>query len=388
MATPAPRRPVARRGGLRTRLLLSCLIPVLLLAAGGFLLLGVAPHSGWLLPGEALIVFAGLVLLALLLATGLALNLGDRVAGPVAWLLRMMEGGQLRLVRPMSPPASDWEIDALTGRVAVLLRQNLSGARAMQELDTLRSEMGAILEAAAQDGFDPDAWRSGQTTHALTRRLLDYFRRRRESLREATDGLTRLQGLLEQDWREETQAVDEIAKRSERCFLEQTEMALELERIDKLARPVGVNGAAGSDDGVQALIDLRVSLRRWRRELDALFDGGGSDAPATMHLRRRLREWDAWVDESLSLLEGSLAHAASGNGLGRLAPRLERAARGASKAGQEVGALSCEAAQLQRNWARLGERLRSLLARVGEVHEDAAGAAPSTDGGTESDGSD
>jgi hypothetical protein len=242
MATAGLRRTVPRRGGLRTRLLLSFLVPLLLLAAGGFLILGLAPPSGWLMPGEALVVFAGLVLLMLLLATGLALNLGDRVAGPVAWLLRMMEGGRPRLVRPDPPPASDWEIDALTGRVAVVLRQNLSGARAMEELETLRNEMGAILEAAAGDRFDPDAWPHGPTTHPLTRRLLDYFRQRRESLREAADGLARLQGLLEQDWREQTLAVDEIAKRSERSFLEQTEMALELERIDQLARPAGANG--------------------------------------------------------------------------------------------------------------------------------------------------
>jgi hypothetical protein len=388
MATAGLRRTVPRRGGLRTRLLLSFLAPLLLLAAGGFLVLGLAPRSGWLMPGEALVVFAGLVLLMLLLATGLALNLGDRVAGPVAWLLRMMEGGRPRLVRPDPPPASDWEIDALTGRVAVVLRQNLSGARAMEELETLRNEMGAILEAAAGDRFDPDAWPHGPTTHPLTRRLLDYFRQRRESLREAADGLARLQGLLEQDWREQTLAVDEIAKRSERSFLEQTEMALELERIDKLARPAGANGTGAGEDTGQVLTDLRTSLRRWRRDLDALFDAGSGDAAAAMHLRRRLREWDAWVDESLSLLEGSLTQAAGGNGLGRLGPRLERAAHGASKAGQEIGALSCEAAQMQRNWARLGERLRSLLARVDEMHEDAAGAEPSVEEGKERDGSD
>jgi len=375
MASPGRTRTAPRHGGLRTRLLISCLVPVLLLAAGGFLLLSgsgwMGSDTGGLLPGEALVLFAGCVLLALLLAAGLALNLGDRIARPVAWLLRMMESGQLRLMSQAPPPVADWEMDALTGRVQVLLKQNLSGARAMQELESLRSEVGAILDAAAGGRLDPGAWRGEQATHPLSRRLLDYFRQRANSSREAADDLARLQGLLEQDWREETHAVEEIARRSERCFLEQTEMALELERIEKQSRPAGANGAATGDtareDARQALRDLRSSLARWRGELEAALQAGGGAADRPDQLRR-LREWDAWVDEGLGLTEGALAPGGAGNG-GRLGPRLERASLAASKAGQEIGALSCEAAQLQRNWARLGERLRSLLARVGEVHQ-------------------
>jgi hypothetical protein len=362
---------------LRARLLISCLVPVLLLAAGGFLLLaGAGRQTEWLRPGEALVLFAGCVLFALLLAAGLALNLGDRIARPVVWLLRMMESGQLRLMSQAPPPASDREMDALTGRVQVLLRQNLSGARAMQELESLRGEIGAILEAAGAGRFDPAGWRTEQATHPLTRRLLDYYRQREESLHNAADDLTRLQGLIEQDWREETLVVEEIARRSERCFLEQTEMALELERLEKQVRPSGANGIADGEtareETAQVLHDLRGSLQRWRRELEAAL-GSGAGTSDLADLPGRLRAWDAWVDESLSLFEGSLNTGGAGNG-NRLSPRLERAARAASKAGQEIGALSCEAAQLQRNWARLGERLRSLLARVGEVHPGSAAA--------------
>ena len=410
MAATGQRTLTPRRGGLRTRLLLSCLAPVLLLGLGGVLLLatpgarGGTGASAWLLPGEAWLVFAGFFLLAVVLATTLAVYMGDRIARPVAWLLRMMESGQLRLATQAPPPAVDWEMGALTGRVQVLLKQNLSGARAMAELETLRSEMSAILETAHDGALDPTAWPAAQSTHPLTRRWLDFFRQREESLRDATDGLTRLQGLLEQDWREETLAVEEIAKRSERCFLEQTEMALELERIEKLARPAGAGvtnaspaaapGAGATaievEDSAQVLADLRSSVQRWRRELEIALDGGprpATDAAELAHIRHRLREWDAWVDESLRLLGGALARSEAGNGAGRLAPRLERAARAASKSGQEIGALSCEAAQLQRNWARLGERLRSLLARVDEVHEGTARATPSMEGGTDRDGS-
>lgn len=382
MATPGRARTAPRHGGLRARLLLSCLVPVLLLAAGGFVLLSgsgwMGSDTGGLLPGEALVLFAGCVLLALLLAAGLALNLGDRIARPVAWLLRMMESGQLRLMSQAPPPVSDWEMDALTGRVQVLLKQNLSGARAMQELESLRNEIGAILDAAAAGRLDPHAWRGEQATHPLSRRLLDYFRQRDDSSRGAADDLARLQGLLEQDWREETRAVEEIARRSERCFLEQTEMALELERIEKLSRPAGAgggangNGAGGAtrEEARQRLRDLRGSLEGWRGELEAALQAS-ADAPERPGLLRRLHTWGAWVDEGLELTEGSLTAAGAGDG-GRFGPRLERASLAASKAGQEIGALSCEAAQLQRNWTRLGERLRSLLARVGEVHQGTA----------------
>jgi uncharacterized coiled-coil protein SlyX len=376
MRTAPQRRSRPRPGALHTRLLLSFLAPVLLLAAGGSLLLA-RPAGRGFPSGGGLVIFAGFGLAAVVLATALAVSLGDRLARPVSWLLRMMESGQLRLITQQPPPAGNWEMDALLERVQVLLKQNLSGARAMEELETLRREMSALLEAAAASPLDPDAWPPERAGHPLMRRLLDYFRRCRESQRDAADGLTRLQGLLEQDWREETLAVEEIAKRSERCFLEQTEMALELERIEKLARPGG-GPAAPAEDPAQILQDLRTSLRRWRGELDGALEGSHP-------LRARLQAWDAWVDESLRLLEGSSARGDSGNGAGRLAPRLERAARSASKAGQEIGALSCEAAQLQRNWARLGERLRSLLARVGEVREGDVANASGTEGGTEGD---
>ena len=43
-----------------------------------------------------------------------------------------------------------------------------------------------------------------------------------------------------------------------------------------------------------------------------------------------------------------------------------------TRAGQTVGGLSREVAQLQRTWDRLGERLRSLMARAIETRDQTA----------------
>lgn len=373
------------RGGLRARLLASFLLPVLLLGLGGLLLLG--------LPGEPIgprttlrdgAVFMGLLAVTVLLATGLAIHMGDRVARPVAWLLRLMDAGQIRLLSKGPTPAADWEIEDLSRRVQVLLLQNLAGAGAMEELDALRSEVTAVLDAAVVGKLDPQLWPRERATHPQTRRLLDFFRVRADSLRDATQGLARLEKLLEQDWRAETRTVREIAERSERCFLGQTEMALELERLERLVRPSPAELRARAE-AAQTLADLRDSFARWRGEVEAALDGtgepaGASEDPAGAAERRRLaarvRAWSAWVEESLALLGTSWSSTGAVDDATqqRLSGGLEKVARSAADAGQQLGALSREAARLQQAWEPLGERLRSLLVRVAEVEAGPDGA--------------
>ncbi len=51
-----------------------------------------------------------------------------------------------------------WEMAALCSRVRVLLRQNLSGAKAMEELEALRSEIETLLDSVDGDRIDADKW--------------------------------------------------------------------------------------------------------------------------------------------------------------------------------------------------------------------------------------
>ena len=110
----------ARHGSLRPRLLLAFSIPVVVLGAGGFWLLGQPAGSlpGVLAPVERGTLFFFLFLVSLLVAGGFALRLGDRVARPVAWLLRLVDAGPARQLGGTAMPVADWEIDALSRRVA------------------------------------------------------------------------------------------------------------------------------------------------------------------------------------------------------------------------------------------------------------------------------
>jgi hypothetical protein len=355
-------------------LLLAFTIPVAVLGAAGLWLLWrpQGPLPGPLAAVEPATLFLFLLLASLLVVTAFALRLGDRIARPVTWLLRLVDAGPSRQLSGAAMPVADWEIDALSRRVQILLKQNRAGVRAVEELETLRREIAGVLDAAHTGRLDTAAGATGATTHPLTRRLLDFFDVHAEGLREASDGLTRLQGLLEQDWREETLSVEEIARRSERCFLEQTELAMELQRLARGARSGQESGEA-AEDPLALLADLRLGLERWRREVAGALHGGAHRAgsPAgTAEIGQRMREWGRWIDESLDLLDRSVTGGEGGGAqdLDRWLPRLRKVAETASQAGQEMGYLSREAAQLQRTWQRLGERLRSMMVRVGEVH--------------------
>ncbi|MBP6875360.1 MAG: hypothetical protein KBD56_04765 [Candidatus Eisenbacteria bacterium] len=405
------RRDPGRSSGLRTRLLILFLIPVMLLG-----LVGLLTQAAWRSDGDhgssgVSVIFPLCFLAAILLATGLALYAGDRLARPIAWLLRAMDAGELSPPGSSERPAADWELDLLSRKVQVLLKQNLSGARAVEELENLRSEMAAILEEAAAEGLEGRGWTAKGATHPLTRRLLEYFRSRAERIRDESDGLARLQGLLEQDWREETDVIREMAARSERCFLEQTEIAMELQRLartgmhpDGLAGKSEREGEPACEDPLTLLADLRLGIARWRIEAQEVLERalretemredaapaslppsatspGPTNSPASATdakdgtfgaVRDRFSEWAQWVDESIELLENSMAGDRDGDSQTAhcLVPRLKRVSESASRAGQELGKLSREAAQLERTWERLGERLRSLMVRIGETQTE------------------
>lgn len=371
-------------GGFRVRLLMAFLIPVLLLSCVFVFLtehlIGGATDVGGLPVTVIRLIVAGAILLALLLAIGLALHMGDRFTRPVAWLLRAIDAGQVRLLSQMPPPAADWELGILCERVRVLLRQNLSGATAMEELESLRSEISAVLDAAEKGELAFDRWLPGAVTHRLTRRLVAFFRTRGDRVRAADEGVTRLRGLLEQDWRAETLTVEEIAKRAERCYLLQAEIGVELERLERL-----LNGTAERrqtwDELRSLLEDLRLGIDRWRAEVAASLAAEGKPA--------RMETWERWIEESHELLDDQIERVSSGRGatLQQISTGLSRVGTALSGSGEEAGFLSREAVQLKHTWGRLGERLRSLTVRVGELQDGVRGTKTASWEDTELDAS-
>jgi hypothetical protein len=344
-------------------------------------------------------MYSGLLLISLLLSTGLGLYVGDRVTQPIVRLLRAMDTGQIRILGGGAATVADWEMGVLVRKVQVLLQQNLSGAQAMEQLDALREEIAAVLDAATAGDPDVRSWPRERATHPLTRQLIEFFRAREEGADEARGGLMKLQGLLEQDWRDETQCVEEIVKRTERCFLEQTQVAMELEQLERLLGAPERESLAGEEAG-GIVKDLRLGFDRWQREIGVALnpvvadaaDPPGVEVPGD--LARRLEAWSAWVRESFDLLEGFASQSAGNGGstVHRAAARLGKVTSVASEASQEMGSLSREAAQLQRTWVRLGERMRSLMVRIAEVHngiarvhDETVGVPDSQDGGAERD---
>ena len=115
------------RGHFRARLLLSFMVPVILLGLGAIVLLEAQRGETGLSVGMARGIVAGFVLLAAIVAAALAIQTGDRLIQPVAWLLRAIDAGQIRSLSKLPPPVADWEMGVLCNRVRVLLRQILTG---------------------------------------------------------------------------------------------------------------------------------------------------------------------------------------------------------------------------------------------------------------------
>ena len=85
------------------------------------------------------------------------------------------------------------------------------------------------------------------------------------------------------------------------------------------------------------------------------------------------------------LVTGFFMSKQGGEAHSRLASGLEKLSGEVAQSSQEISALSREVAQLQQAWTRLGERLRTLMARAGELHEDSREALVFAEGGRESD---
>jgi hypothetical protein len=125
-----------------------------------------------------------------------------------------------------------------------------------------------------------------------------------------------------------------------------------------------------------AVTELRLGFERWSAERSGTAPGGD---PGSGEAARR-EAWAHWIEESLAFIDRNLVRLsgqASSDGPGPVGDPQRQARVGelaelAARAGQGAGTLSQEVAQLQRTWDRLGERLRSLMARAIEARDRAA----------------
>ncbi len=365
---PAP----GQSRGLRSRLFCSFLVPVFVFGLGAFILFEVILYreaqGAPLSPLRIYLVLTGLLLLAVFLVALFALYTGDNIIRPVAWLLRTIDDGPPPSASKTSPPPADREIDAVCGRVQVLLRQNLSGAKAMRKLDALQNEIGAVLDAVDSNTLIPDKWPRDGSTQELTRRLLGSMLTKSAHQQESTAGVMQLQGLLEQDWREETLVVKEIARRTEQCFMLQTQILIELDNLEKIVSDLSETGNSEIPtwrEAADLVNDLQLGFGKWHEEVNSHLQ--------ETSIKRSGRNWEAWIQESIGILSSLVLSAEPDDEAphSRIAGKLDEVTGMISNWGREGGSLSQEAKQLLRAWNRLSERMRTLLVRVEEIQEDA-----------------
>jgi len=95
---------------------------------------------------------AGLFVLALILAAACGYLLADRVSRPIRLLLRLAEEGEITAPRAAFLERRGREVYQLYRLVSVLTNQNKAGARALEELESLRRSLASLREVVTRTG--------------------------------------------------------------------------------------------------------------------------------------------------------------------------------------------------------------------------------------------
>ena len=182
-----------QRGGSRGRTGILVLLPPAFLGAAYFLFveyvlrepLAVGASTRFLLRLGG----AGLVVLSLILAAACGYLLGERFLRPLRLLLRLAESGEMQPDRAETLRARGREYLDLHRLLRVLVNQNKAGARAMEELDELRSAHARFRDEFSRTGLHgipPEVSTNGPMhdvavqVQARRNNLLSFFRDLRE----------------------------------------------------------------------------------------------------------------------------------------------------------------------------------------------------------------
>ena len=148
-----------RRGSLRRRIVLLVALPTALLGLTYFLFVEYMLENP---SGELGLVLrvggAILLLLGLVLGVTSGYLLSERVTRPIRLLIRLADSGETEAGRTTFLHHREWEIFELYRRVHSLAQQNRAGARAVEELESLRSGLASLrgeLSRRGQHGILP-----------------------------------------------------------------------------------------------------------------------------------------------------------------------------------------------------------------------------------------
>ncbi len=142
--------------GSRGRSVILVLLPTLLLGVTYFLFIEYL-LQGLYAPESSLRITARLgggvlVVLAAIVATAVGYLLVDRFLRPLRILLRVVQGGDVPDSRRIDAATRCREISELYRVVGTLVRQNQAGAKALEELDELRSALATFREEVGRTG--------------------------------------------------------------------------------------------------------------------------------------------------------------------------------------------------------------------------------------------
>ncbi len=198
--------PERRKSG-RAALVLLVMLPPAFLGLAYFLFVEYVLENrlpaGTTLPLTLRLGGLALVFLSLVLAGACGYLLSERALRPIRLLLQLAESGGLPASRALFLQSRDRDVHELYRLVSVLVNQNKSGARALEELERLRAALAEFREQLSRTGQhgipaalgplpDGPVAEIGAGLDAKRLQLVGFFRELRERVRVLRDELAAL----------------------------------------------------------------------------------------------------------------------------------------------------------------------------------------------------
>lgn len=172
--------------GSRGRLVLLVLLPTAFLGVTYFLFIEyllqglTAQYAGIQMTARA--GGAVLVTLSIIVATAVGYLLLDRILRPLRVLVRLVQGGDVPDSGRMDPETRCREMSELYRVVGTLVRQNQAGAKALEELEGLRTALATFREEIGRTGQHGILPRLAEATNGPLAAISEHIQRNRSQL--------------------------------------------------------------------------------------------------------------------------------------------------------------------------------------------------------------